>query len=137
MNAAATPPELTAADSPPSPPEPTLTLDEYSSRALETAVYPSRGANVPYAALGLVGEAGEVADKVKKVLRDRDGRFDDADAKAQIAKELGDVLWYAAAEVCALSHEAEARPRSRALSFSGTRPRSRTSSATRSMRSRA
>ena len=54
--AAATAPELTAA-SPPAPPEPALTLTEYSSLALETAVYPNRGANVPYAVLGLVGEA--------------------------------------------------------------------------------
>ena len=103
--AAATAPELTAA-SPPAPPEPALTLTEYSSLALETAVYPNRGANVPYAVLGLVGEAGEVADKVKKVMRDRDGCYD-ADAKTQIAKELGDVMWYAAALADELGYSLE------------------------------
>ena len=45
--------------------------------------------------LGLVGEAGETADKIKKIFRDKGGRAD-ADDVEMIKKELGDVLWYVA-----------------------------------------
>jgi NTP pyrophosphatase (non-canonical NTP hydrolase) len=72
-----------------------LTFREYQDRAGETAAYPDAGHNPIYPTLGLAGEAGEVAEKVKKVLRDQDGQFD-ADAVAAIKKELGDVLWYVA-----------------------------------------
>ena len=65
----------------------------YQKKARETALYPNLGSNNIYPTLGLVGEAGEVAEKVKKVIRDKNGIFDD-ESKNAIKKELGDVLWY-------------------------------------------
>ena len=65
----------------------------YQKKARETAQYPNLGSNNIYPTLGLVGEAGEVAEKVKKVIRDKNGIFDE-ESKVGIKKELGDVLWY-------------------------------------------
>lgn len=45
--------------------------------------------------LGLVGEAGETADKIKKIIRDKGG-FASEEDREEIIKELGDVLWYVA-----------------------------------------
>tara|TARA_B100000029_G_scaffold481269_1_gene530174 strand:- start:25 stop:354 length:330 start_codon:yes stop_codon:yes gene_type:complete len=70
-----------------------MNLNEYQNKARQTALYPNVGANVVYPTLGLVGESGEVAEKVKKVLRDSDGNFDQV-VKDAIKLELGDVLWY-------------------------------------------
>ena len=72
-----------------------MDLSTYQQRARETARYPQVGANPIYPTLGLCGEAGEVADKVKKVLRDRGGDFDAAVIE-DLRLELGDVLWYVA-----------------------------------------
>lgn len=69
-------------------------LNDYQDAALETAVYPEN-MKVIYPALGINGEAGEVAEKVKKIYRDHSGIMDD-DARRAIMKELGDVLWYVA-----------------------------------------
>ena len=69
-----------------------MELNEYQKRALETALYPKE-VRILYPTLGLTGEAGEVADKVKKVIRDNDGDFS-VERRLEIAKELGDVLWY-------------------------------------------
>lgn len=77
-----------------------LEFEEYQEQSAETAIYPEAGTGsfnaVSYAVLGLVNEAGEVAGKLKKVWRDKDGVLDSA-AQEQLASELGDVLWYAAA----------------------------------------
>ena len=73
----------------------TLTFSEYQQRTGDTARYPDVGQNPIYPTLGLAGEAGEVAEKVKKVLRDKGGEFD-AETVAALKKELGDVLWYVA-----------------------------------------
>ena len=70
-----------------------MDLNEYQQKASKTALYPNVGDNPIYPTLGLAGEAGEVADKVKKVIRDRNGIFD-MEAKESIMLELGDVLWY-------------------------------------------
>lgn len=72
-----------------------MTLNEYQNLALETAIYPKEY-KIIYPALGLTGEAGECSDKVKKVIRDNNGEFTD-EKKQEIAKEIGDVLWYCAA----------------------------------------
>lgn len=71
-----------------------MTLNEYQNKALETAVYPESH-RIIYPALGLCGESGEVADKVKKVIRDNHQDFT-AEKRQEIAKEIGDVLWYCA-----------------------------------------
>ena len=70
-----------------------MNFEAYQLKARETALYPNFGSNIIYPTLGLVGEAGEVAEKVKKVLRDKEGIFDES-SKESIKKELGDVLWY-------------------------------------------
>ncbi len=70
-----------------------MDLNDYQTSALKTAIYPNMGANFAYPALGLVGEAGEVADKLKKVIRDNDGILTDT-VRDAVAKEIGDVLWY-------------------------------------------
>ena len=72
-----------------------MQLNEYQNKAIETAIY-GVGNAIIYPTLGLAGEAGEVADKVKKVLRDSNGQFSD-EKKKEIAYELGDCLWYCAA----------------------------------------
>ena len=65
-------------------------LNDYQKAASRTAIYKAEH-SILYPALGLAGEAGEVSNKVKKMLRD--GNFD----KQGIAAEIGDVLWYLAA----------------------------------------
>ena len=70
-----------------------MDFSSYQQRSRATARYPDAGANPIYPTLGLCGEAGEVADKVKKVLRDHGGVIDQA-ALAALRLELGDVLWY-------------------------------------------
>lgn len=72
-----------------------MDINEYQQQTRRFAIYPNVGSNMTYPTLGLAGEAGEVAEKVKKVIRDKDGVFDD-DTRAAICKELGDVLWYVA-----------------------------------------
>lgn len=70
-----------------------MNFEEYQKKSRKTAVYPDAGANFIYPTLGLSGEAGEVAEKIKKVLRD-DGGEVLPEKKKEIEKELGDVLWY-------------------------------------------
>ena len=70
-----------------------MDFNTYQKNARLTAQYPNLGSNYIYPTLGLVGEAGEVAEKVKKVIRDKKGVFDN-ESKKGLKKELGDVLWY-------------------------------------------
>ena len=71
-----------------------MDLNDYQNAARRTAIYPENH-RVIYPALGLASEAGEVAGKIKKVLRDQGGDFATAPLEA-IQDELGDVLWYIA-----------------------------------------
>lgn len=74
------------------------TFDEYQLGASSTAVHPGalEGGTEAwvYLTLGLNGEAGEIAEKVKKILRDKNGVMTEED-KTNLAMEIGDVLWYA------------------------------------------
>jgi NTP pyrophosphatase (non-canonical NTP hydrolase) len=72
-----------------------MTLNEYQASAKTTAVYTSADQQLVCTVLGLNGEAGEVAEKIKKVIRDKNSVIGDDDRR-EIQKELGDVLWYLA-----------------------------------------
>ena len=82
-----------------------MELAEYQQLSRRTAEYP-RAAWLSYPALGLAGEAGEVAEHVKKAIRDDGGEVSDA-RRAALAKELGDVLWYVAQLASELGLELE------------------------------
>ena len=92
---------LTAPDADPT--KETMTLNEYQQHALETAIYPD-DRRIIYPTLGLTGEAGEVADKVKKVIRDAHEEFT-PEKKLEIVKEIGDVMWYCATLARDLGYE--------------------------------
>lgn len=83
-----------------------MEFNEYQKQAMTTdlgidnmnEVMTKKTLNVPEfldKVLGLVGESGEFADKVKKIMRDKRGEFNEED-RSNILKELGDVLWYVA-----------------------------------------
>lgn len=76
-----------------------MKMNEYQNFTMQTATYPGAGDGttgaVVYTALGLAGEAGEIANKVKKIIRDNDGVLT-PEVASDLAKELGDVFWYLA-----------------------------------------
>ena len=72
-----------------------ITAAEYQSRACETAIFPKKQA-MEYLTLGLTGEAGEIANKVKKFIRDGAVKDEYLEKRIQIGYEIGDVLWYCA-----------------------------------------
>ncbi len=77
-----------------------LSFNEYQSEAYKTAEYPDTGKNMIYPALGLAGEAGEVANKVKQMWRNHglmSGHKLSLEDVSKIELELGDTLWYIAA----------------------------------------
>src|SRR5688572_12040322 len=76
-----------------------MDFKEYQLKSRKTANYRNLGDNFPYLTLGLVGESGEVADKLKKLIRDHDfTSIKDltAEQKQALVLELGDILWYIA-----------------------------------------
>ena len=77
-----------------------MKFNEYQTKAIRfDLVGPTRevmGSGLMEKVLGLTGEAGETADKFKKIIRDKGGRISDED-RLEIVKELGDTLWYASA----------------------------------------
>ena len=72
-----------------------MNFNDYQTKSRKTAGYPAIGHPVVYPTLGLVNEAGEVAGKLKKVFRDKDGQINE-ETKSALKAELGDVLWYLA-----------------------------------------
>ena len=84
-----------------------MKINDYQNAALATAVYPENF-NIIYPALGMNGESGEVAEKVKKLIRDTELEYAENgsilipdEKRMELAKEIGDVLWYCAT----LSHD--------------------------------
>jgi NTP pyrophosphatase (non-canonical NTP hydrolase) len=71
-----------------------MNFEEYQNSTEQTAIYPKKTKDgLFYTALGLMGEAGEVAETVKRVIREK-GSMADQETKDTLEKELGDVLWY-------------------------------------------
>ncbi len=77
-----------------------MNFNDYQLKAIATDLSAGKGTDVLSIGfmdkvLGLLGESGEIAEKLKKVLRDKDGKLSQED-RAELVKELGDVLWYVA-----------------------------------------
>ena len=72
-----------------------ITAAEYQTRACETAIFPKKQA-MEYLTLGLTGESGEIANKVKKFIRDGATKDEYLAKRIEIGYEIGDVLWYCA-----------------------------------------
>ena len=72
-----------------------MEMNEYQRKSIEFAIYP-KSHRILYPALGLAGEAGEVANKVKKFVRDGYDQETFEQKKIELAAEIGDVLWYCA-----------------------------------------
>lgn len=77
-----------------------MTFDDYQEQAITTDSFGGKGDLASMAfinkILGLVGEAGETAEKIKKLHRNNDGKMTSED-RIELLKELGDVLWYLSA----------------------------------------
>jgi NTP pyrophosphatase (non-canonical NTP hydrolase) len=72
-----------------------MEINEYQENAKLTSVYPKEY-SIIYPTIGLAGECGEVCEKIKKQIRDKNSDFLNEVFKKDIIKELGDVLWYVA-----------------------------------------
>jgi len=72
-----------------------MNLNEYQTLALRTARSKDAPNEIFHLLLGLCGEAGEIAEKTKKIVRDKDSDFGQLDTD-DLTKELGDVLWHVA-----------------------------------------
>lgn len=73
-----------------------MTFDEYEKQALTTVISTDDSfKDLLHWVLGINGEAGEVAEKMKKIIRDKNGEITQED-RTELAKEIGDVLWYLA-----------------------------------------
>lgn len=88
-----------------------MTFDEYQKQAISTDTFGGTPQPIDSHAfmsklLGLVGETGEIAEKFKKLFRDKNGELSELD-KQEITKELGDVLWYINAMCCYLDIKLE------------------------------
>ena len=70
-------------------------FDDYQKSCKKTAVYPKIGKNFTYPTIGLMGEAGEVANKVKKIIRDDKGKITKTRLE-EVKAEMGDMMWYVA-----------------------------------------
>jgi len=77
-----------------------MTFKSFQKKSWETAIYPNKYSNLYYPVLGLTGEAGEIANKIKKIMRDDDGEITEL-RKEEIFNELGNCLWYLAA-ICSV-----------------------------------
>jgi len=88
-----------------------MTFNEYQKESKKTVIYSEKKIAHPlsYLTLGLVGEAGEAAEKVKKLMRDHDDVVDE-DRKEGLIQEMGDVLWYMAQIATELGVDLEAVP---------------------------
>jgi NTP pyrophosphatase (non-canonical NTP hydrolase) len=72
-----------------------MDFDLYQKKCKKTAVYPGIGKNFTYPTIGLMGEAGEVANKIKKLIRDDKSKIT-KEKREEIKAEIGDMMWYIA-----------------------------------------